>query len=227
MRISVIIPVLNEADVMGESLSQFQHAQDVDVMVVDGGSVDETCSIVKASGFGQWIEGALPGRATQMNFGASHARGEIFLFLHADTFLPDKGLDLIRNTLQDPAVVGGCFRLGFSENYWPFRSIAYFSNLRSKYLGITYGDQGIFVRRSVFEAVGGYARLKLFEDSEFCKAVSQQGSFVMLPESVCSSTRRWRKCGIVRTVFWMWMLRVLFLCSVSDETLCRWYRAVR
>lgn len=227
MHISVIVPVLNEADAIGACLAQFAGMDDVDVLVVDGGSVDQTQDVVAASPIGTWVVGAKPGRSAQMNFGASQAVGEVLLFLHADTFLPENGLSLIRQALDDAQVVGGRFRLGFSEKTWIFRLIAYFSTLRSKYLGITYGDQSIFVRHAVFDAVGGFPKLKLFEDSEFCRLVSQKGPFVMVNHPVCSSTRRWRTWGIFRTVVWMWILRVLFLCSVSDDTLHRWYRAVR
>lgn len=227
MRISVVIPVLNEAASIGQCLVQFEGADGVEVLVVDGGSTDQTQAAVTASGIGRWIASPDAGRAAQMNFGARQASGEVLLFLHADTLLPEQGLTLIRQVMADAEVVGGRFQLGLSERTPAFRLIAFFSTLRSKYLGITYGDQAIFVRRVVFEAVGGYPPLKLFEDSEFCKAVARLGRFVMLNASVCSSTRRWRQWGIWRTVFWMWALRMLLVCSVSDERLSRWYRAVR
>jgi hypothetical protein len=162
-----------------------------------------------------------------MNRGAGDASGDVLLFLHADTILPGNGLDLIREALDDPEVVGGRFQLGLSEGGWPFRLIALLSTLRSRFLGITYGDQGIFVRRSAFEQVNGYPPIRVFEDSEFCSKVSALGAFTLLDASVHSSTRRWRRWGILGTVAWMWILRILYLCSVSPARLSRLYRDVR
>lgn len=227
MLISVIIPALNEADSIQACLAQFKDQDDLEVLVVDGGSTDCTPSLVEALGVGTCLTAAESGRASQMNFGAQHATGDVLLFLHADTFLPQDGFDLIRRALVSGDVLGGCFELGLAETSLGFRLIAYMSTLRSRYLGVTYGDQGIFVRRDVFDVVGGYPLLQLFEDSEFCNLVARRGKFLMLPAQVCSATRRWRKWGVVRTVIWMWLLRVLFACGVSDKTLCRWYRAVR
>lgn len=227
MQISVIIPVLNEAASIQKCLEQFHEEDAIDVVVVDGGSTDGTPDIVASSGIGRCVLSAQKGRASQMNFGAQQTVGDVFLFLHADTFLPSNGLSLIREVMAYDGVVGGRFELGLAETGFGFRLIAILSTLRSKFLGITYGDQGIFVKRDTFQAVGGYPALELFEDSEFCNAVKSCGRFVMLPAQVCSSTRRWRKWGVVRTVIWMWLLRVLFVCGISDQTLSRWYRAVR
>ena len=224
MRISVVVPVWNEEASIGTCLAQFRDQEDVEVLVVDGGSTDATQAAVGAE---QWVPASVSGRAAQMNYGAKRASGEVLLFLHADTFVPEEGLGLIREALADPEVVGGRFRLGLSEYSFAFRLIAWASTLRSKYLGITYGDQGIFVRRSAFDAVGGYPPLKLFEDSGFCSRLAKCGRFVMLNASVRSSTRRWRRRGLLRTVLWMWVLRFLYMCSVSDARLSRWYRAVR
>ena len=225
MQISVIIPVLNEEASIGPCLAQFRDAEDVELLVVDGGSTDGTQQVVEAHCRAQWLRAPETGRAQQMNTGAERATGDVFLFLHADTFLPCEGLMQIRNSLRLPDVVGGRFQLGLSEKTIGFRLVALLSTLRSQYLGITYGDQGIYVRRETFRVVGGFPPLQLFEDSEFCARVTRVGKFVMLNARVCSSTRRWRKWGFVRTVVTMWMLRILYTCSVSDATLSRWYRS--
>ena len=224
MRISVIIPVLNEEVVIGACLAQFCGVEDVELIVVDGGSTDGTQKVVEARGGIQWMQVEKAGRAQQMNAGAERATGDVFLFLHADTFLPSDGLRLVRDSLRVPDVVGGRFRLGLSEDTIGFRLVALLSTLRSRYLGITYGDQGIYVRREIFHVVEGFPPLQLFEDSEFCSRVARVGKFVMLNARVCSSTRRWRRWGFVRTVVEMWVLRILYTFFVSDVTLRRWYR---
>lgn len=195
--------------------------------MADGGSTDGTREAVCAHDLARLIVCEDAGRASQMNQGASAASGDVLLFLHADTCLPAGGLDLIAESLDDPEVVGGRFRLGLSEGGWPFRLIASLSTLRSRFLGITYGDQGIFVRRSAFEMLNGFPPIQIFEDSEFCSALSALGRFALLDARVCSSTRRWRRWGILRTVLWMWMLRILYLCSVPHRRLSRIYRDVR
>ncbi len=227
MQISVIIPVVNEEASVGACLKQFEGADGVEVIVMDGGSSDRTQEVVEAYDFARWLPSDRPGRAFQMNRGAEAASAGVLLFLHADTTLPDGGLGMIVASLKDPEVVGGRFCLGLSEDSWAFRLIATVSTLRSRYLGVTYGDQGIYVRRSVFQQVGGFPLLQIFEDSEFCSMVARVGRFVMLNARVRSSTRRWRRWGVFRTVIWMWALRLLYACSVSDARLSRWYRDVR
>ena len=156
MQISVIIPVLNEEAVIGSCLTQFCGVEDVELIVVDGGSTDGTQQVVEARGDVQWVQAGKAGRALQMNAGAERATGDVFLFLHADTFLPPDGVMLIRDSLCVPGVVGGRFQLGLSEKTIGFRLVAFLSTLRSRYLGITYGDQGIYVRRETFDALGDF-----------------------------------------------------------------------
>jgi rSAM/selenodomain-associated transferase 2 len=224
-RISVIIPVLNEEETISDCLMPLG-TQDVEVVVVDGGSKDRTRSLVDAAGFAELIT-ADAGRALQMNAGARAAKGDVLLFLHADCKLPENWIELVGGAVSDPEVVGGRFRLGISENTLSFRLIAFFSTLRSRILGITYGDQAIFVRRYVFESVGGFPLRRIFEDSELCEVICRRGRFLLVEGAVVSSSRRWRACGIWRTVFRMWMLRVLYTFCVSDDRLSRWYRNVR
>ncbi len=227
MQISVIIPVVNEAEAIAGCLAQFRGLRNVEVIVVDGGSRDGTQDRTRAAGIARLVTSPKSGRSAQLNRGASLASGDVLLFLHADTFLPDGAVRMIRESLQDPGVAGGSFRMGLTEDTWMFRTIAFLSTMRSRYLGITYGDQGIYVRRAVFDRVAGFPEVALFEDSEFCAAVRKLGRFVLLEGSVRTSTRRWRRWGVVPTILWMWMLRILYLCSVSDKRLCRLYRDVR
>jgi rSAM/selenodomain-associated transferase 2 len=226
-RFSVIIPVLNEEEVISDCLNALQGQDLAEVIVVDGGSRDGTQCLVKDAGLAKLVTTEISGRANQMNTGAAAAESDVFLFLHADCRLPDNWTELVEKALSDPEVVGGRFRLGISENALSFRLIAFFSTLRSRVLGITYGDQAIFVCRSVFEAVGGFPLRRIFEDSEFCDVICRRGRFVMVDGDVVSSSRRWRVWGIWRTVCKMWMLRILYTLSVSDGRLSSWYRNVR
>jgi rSAM/selenodomain-associated transferase 2 len=225
--ISVIIPVLNESRTILRCLKQFHGVPDTEVVVVDGGSTDGTQDLVADTGLTALVRSDIPGRAFQMNEGARESKGEILLFLHADTELPEGGLEMISSALEDPAVAGGRFRLRLDEEGWQFQLISKASTWRSSLLGITYGDQGIFCRRSVFRKVNGFPNLQIFEDSEFCHMLEREGRFVLLTGSVCSSARRWRRSGIWATIVWMWLLRALFKLSVSDRRLRKWYHNTR
>lgn len=225
--ITVIIPALDESEVIGDCLKQFEGLAGVEVLVVDGGSQDATPRLVREANVGELLTSDLQGRSYQMNTGASHARGSILLFLHADCLLPQSWLSDVRAALSDNEVLGGRFRLGISEHTLSFRLIAFFSTLRSRLLGITYGDQAIFVRNRVFEDVGGFPPRLIFEDSELCDDLVRKGRFVLTDSVVISSSRRWRECGVLWTVLRMWFLRLLYCLSVSDERLNRLYRNVR
>lgn len=226
MKLSVIIPVLNEASELPGCLKQFGPDPDVEVIVVDGGSVDATPSCVLESGVGVWEESPEQGRGAQMNHGAALASGDVFLFLHADTRLPAGWSDAVRASISGGSV-GGRFRLRLGDPGVLFRCIGVMSTWRSKVLGITYGDQAIYVRRKAFDAVGGFPGRRIFEDSEFCTALASIGRFDLLDSSVVTSARRWRKGGVMGVIARMWLLRLLYACSVPDHRLGRLYRDVR
>lgn len=226
LQVTVIVPVLDEQETIAACLTQFSGVAGVEVLVVDGGSGDHTCERVYAIGVGRLLVSPKRSRAAQMNLGASAARSPILLFLHADTRLPERWLDDVRNSIASGAA-GGRFRLALNESTIVFRLIGALSTWRSRVLGITYGDQAIYASAQAFVTVGGFPDHPIFEDSEFSSALSGVGRFDLLDSSVETSTRRWREGGVLRTVLQMWALRFLRAISVSDAQLKRLYRDVR
>lgn len=223
-KISVIIPTLNEEAVIGLALQSIRETSEVEIIVVDGGSQDQTLEIARR--YAETLSSGL-GRGRQMNKGARHARGKILLFLHADSILPAMALSQISNTLKDPEVVGGAFRLGINTKKLLLRMVATFANWRTAITRIPYGDQGIFVRRSVFEKIGGYSDQALMEDLEFSRRLKRQGRLVLLPDRVLTSSRRWDQEGIFYTTVRNQVLVFLYFLGVSPEHLARWYRRIR
>jgi rSAM/selenodomain-associated transferase 2 len=189
---------------------------------VDGGSTDATAAI--AARFPQVRLLASPrGRARQMNAGARAARGDVLLFLHADTSLPDGALAAMEAAVGDPGVVAGRFDVRFDNPRHVFRMIAWFMNQRSRWSGISTGDQAIFVRREVFEALGGYPDMPLMEDVELCRRLKRRGRLAALRLRVTTSARKWEREGAVRTILLMWTLRLLYMAGVPPRRLHRWY----
>lgn len=189
--ISVVIPTLNEAEGVERALQSVRRqAPAHEIIVADGGSRDETTAI--AGQYAQVVQ-APRGRARQMNAGAAQARGDILLFLHADTLLPSGGLERVRSALTDPACSGGAFRLSFDHTSPLLRFYACFSHLPLPLL--CFGDRGCFFRRSAFEEAGGYPDVPIFEDLELVRQIHAWGGFVFLEKSVVSSARRFRKRG--------------------------------
>ena len=227
-RISVVIPVLNEAETIAGCLEEFVRSPDTfEVVVVDGGSSDGTPDLVRQVPGVRLVISGRQGRAVQMNQGAAASTGDALLFLHADTRLPRRAGSLILAALDDPRVVGGRFRLRVSGGRPVYYWIGLLSTCRSRCLNTTYGDQAIFVRRWVYDRVNGFPDIPLFEDSEFCRTVSRLGRFVMLEEDAVTSSRRWERCGVWRTILLMWMLEILHCLSVSPERLAGYYRNIR
>lgn len=227
MRFSIIVPVLNEEAVLDDQLAHLtvQCAQyDCEVLIVDGGSTDNTISI--AQRYGQVIHSAR-GRATQMNIGAAAARGEVLLFLHADTRLPDEAFNAIQRSLASPEVVGGAFQLCFTCNQWPYRLVACITNLRARLSTIFTGDQAYFMRASSFQAVGGYPNQPLMEDLEIIARLRKLGEVSLLPLYVTTSARRHEQLGLLRSVLFMWYMRTLYKFGVSPAQLQRMYSDVR
>jgi rSAM/selenodomain-associated transferase 2 len=192
------------------------------VILVDGGSDDATIQV--AARFPAVRLLASPrGRARQMNAGARAARGDILLFLHADTWLPEGGLGAVSAALDDTRVVGGRFDVRFDSPRPVLRMIAFFMNLRSRVSGISTGDQAIFVRREVFETMGGYPDMPLMEDIELSRRLKRRGRLAALPSRVTTSARKWEREGALRTMALMWALRFLYMVGVSPARLHRWY----
>jgi rSAM/selenodomain-associated transferase 2 len=192
------------------------------VILVDGGSDDLTTQV--AARFSDVRLLTSPrGRARQMNAGAHASRGDVLLFLHADTWLPDGALGAVTAVLEDSRVVGGRFDVRFDSPRAVFRMIAFFMNLRSRMSGISTGDQAIFVRRHVFEAMGGYPDLPLMEDVELSRRLKRRGRLAALPGRVTTSSRKWEREGALRTMVLMWVLRLLYMAGVPPARLHRWY----
>ncbi len=227
MRFSIIMPVLNEEAVLEQQLCQLARVcapYNCEVLIVDGGSTDQTVAI--AQRFGQVISSPR-GRATQMNRGAAVATGDIFIFLHADSTLPDDAFESIERACAAPGVVGGAFRLCFNCSQLAYRLVAFTTNLRSRWCGIFTGDQAYFVRAESFGAIGGFPDMALMEDLEIITRLRTIGRLVLLPDYVTTSARRHMKAGLVRSVLFMWYLRTLYKFGVSPEQLQRKYVDVR
>lgn len=225
MRVSVVIPVLNEAEGIARTLMQLRQAGVWQSIIVDGGSEDDTVSLARLH-----ADVVLPsprGRARQMNAGAHVAEGEVLLFLHADTDLPHGFLRLLTDILTDARVVGGRFDVRLDAEGWPFRMIETLMNGRSRLTKISTGDQAIFVRRAVFQKIGGYPELELMEDIEFSRRLKREGRIACLRERVTTSARRWQRDGIARTIVKMWMLRLCHFCGVSTARLRTHYADTR
>ena len=217
MRVSVVIPVLNEAAGIARTLMQLRQAGVWQSIVVDGGSDDDTVSLARL--YADVVMSSPRGRARQMNAGGHVAEGEVLLFLHADTDLPQGCLQLLTDALNDPQVVGGRFDVRLDAEGWPFRMIETLMNVRSRMTKISTGDQAIFVRHAVFQKMGGYPELELMEDVEFSRRLKREGRIACLRERVTTSARRWQRDGVARTIVKMWMLRLCHFLRVSPARL--------
>lgn len=222
--ISVVIPVMNEASIIEKSLRDLNREMIVETIVSDGGSKDATVEI--ACRYAK-IMHSFPGRGNQMNYGVKAAKGNIVLFLHADTTLPDNWRDKILSSMTDEAVVAGAFSLSIDSSRFLLRLIAAAANIRTRLTGIPYGDQGIFVKRSVFEKIGGFSNIPIMEDIDIMRRLKKVGRIVILEDKVQTSARRWDREGIVFTTIRNWLLLALYYLGVAPERLFRFYQAVR
>ncbi|XOV89916.1 MAG: TIGR04283 family arsenosugar biosynthesis glycosyltransferase [Pseudomonadota bacterium] len=231
--ISIIIPVLNEAGpgqagpqqaARGESesitdvLSRLPAS--VETIVVDGGSTDDTRELVRATGMR--LVTAQRGRANQMNAGAALASGEVLLFLHADTRLPDNFLAALAEFERSPRAWGR-FDVRLSGSHPMFRVIERMMNWRSRLTGICTGDQAIFVRRSSFVTLGGFAPIPLMEDIEISRRLLRISRPFCVHAAVTTSSRRWERRGILKTILLMWRLRLAYFLGARPEQLARRY----
>ncbi|MCU0550100.1 MAG: TIGR04283 family arsenosugar biosynthesis glycosyltransferase [Leptolyngbya sp. Prado105] len=219
MKISIVIPVLNEARHLPKILPI--QATNIEIIVVDGGSQDDTIAI--AQSFDVKVLQSDPGRAIQMNTGAAIASGEILLFLHADTRLPDGFDQMIRTALKTS--VAGAFSLKIEADLLGIRWIEWGVNLRSRYLQLPYGDQAIFLRTQTFHEIGGFPTLPIMEDFEFVRTLRHLGKIVILPKPVITAGRRWQKFGVFRTTIVNQIVIFAYLIGLSPERIYPWYRS--
>lgn len=223
--LTVIIPALNEEKNLARLLPHLQAVcPQAEVIVADGGSRDDTQGVVSRFPRVRLVPSER-GRAKQMNAGARAARGDVLLFLHADTLLPPGTQAAVREALAPPEVVCGRFDVRFDNPRPIFRTIAAMMNLRSRLGGIFTGDQAIFVSRQIFEAGGGYPDIPLMEDVELSRRLKRQGRRACLRLQAQTSTRKWDRGGILRTIVLMWMLRLLYFVGVKPDRLHGWYYA--
>jgi rSAM/selenodomain-associated transferase 2 len=225
MKLSVIIPTLNEVRVIQKTLQQVLLTGADEVVVVDGGSQDATREMAKH--LGCRIIQSPRGRALQMNAGAKAAQGDVLLFLHADTLPPVVAKEIIQEALSDPQIVGGRFDIRIDRPGWLYRLVASLINLRSRLTRIATGDQAIFVRRNVFERIGGFSEIPIMEDVEFSRRLKRAGGIACLHARVTTSARRWANHGPLKTILLMWKLRFLYYVGVSPDSLKRYYVDVR
>ncbi|TKB64882.1 MAG: glycosyltransferase [Nitrospira sp.] len=235
MSISVIIPTLNEARTITATLVHTASLGFDEIIIVDGGSTDETLALVEsyrlstqcsALGSIHWIT-ASPGRARQMNEGVKASGGKTLLFLHADTLLPNNARAIIDTTMADQRMVGGRFDVRFNHPSMLGAVISRTMNWRSRLSGLATGDQALFVRRRVFERMGGFSDIPLMEDIEFSRRLKHMGAIAPLTATVTTSFRRWEQHGPLRTILLMWALRFLYWVGVAPHTLSRWYGLAR
>ena len=222
--ISVIIPTLNEENTLQATIDSAR-AEAVEVIVSDGGSTDATLDIAEKQA--DLTLSPASGRGEQMNVGAAAARGDILLFLHADTLLPKGWEEEVYKLLSDDGVACGAFRFALPEKSAASGLISAMVNLRSKWLKLPYGDQALFMRRERFEEAGGFRTLPIMEDVDLVRRLGKKGHVLIADKAVLTSSRRWRSEGWLWTTVRNQALLWLYLLGVPPERLFRFYRMVR
>jgi rSAM/selenodomain-associated transferase 2 len=222
-RLSIIMPVLDEAERVAAALAAlapYRH-NGAEVIVVDGGSRDGTAEIARPHA--DAVVTAPRGRATQMNAGAAVAQGDVLLFLHADTRLPDGADQLIHDGLARSGRAWGRFDIAIAGSGALLTAVAFTMNVRSRLTGIATGDQAMFVTRDAFDRIGGFADIALMEDIDLSRRLKRVSRPLCLRARVTTSGRRWEQHGVLRTILLMWRLRLAYFLGAEPASLARRY----
>ena len=223
---SIIVPAFHEGERINdliESLNQSDSDKNIEIIVVDGSQERDTLRVIHSN---QVIKiSSEKGRAIQMNAGAFIAKGEILIFLHADTELPIQALGKIRSLMERTDYVGGAFDLGIKSDKFIYKAIGTLSSLRSRLSRIPFGDQAIFIRKEYFDRMGGYKEIPLMEDVELMTRIKKSGRKIRIfYDRVRTSPRRWEKEGVIYCTVRDWTLRILYLFGVSPDRLVKYYK---
>ncbi|MBW4676243.1 MAG: TIGR04283 family arsenosugar biosynthesis glycosyltransferase [Desmonostoc geniculatum HA4340-LM1] len=221
-KISIIIPTFNEEKNIKEAIATTQISTNIEVIVVDGGSSDDTAAI--AQSLGVKVISSSPGRAIQMNTGAVAASGDILLFLHADTHLPAGFDEIICTALQQPGTVAGAFNLRIDSSLLSLRWVELGVKWRSHFCQMPYGDQAIFLTKAVFQQIGGFPELPIMEDFELVRRLKAIGRITIISAPVVTSARRWLQKGVLKTTLLNQIVIIAYLLGVSPERIRGWYR---
>ena len=225
MKVSIIVPTLNEELVLENTLTHIQQLSPHELIVSDGGSNDYTYRI--ADRFSHRVITGSAGRALQMNAGANEATGDLLLFLHADSRIEPESYRKMLEYMKNPKWIGGAFTLCIESGKWSLKLIALLANIRSKYFGVAYGDQGFFVRKEVFKDMNGFSPIPICEDLDFYYRLRKKGSVILLKEKAHTSPRRWTNEGIFFTTVRNFIIAVLFGLGFPPHILTKWYLAIR
>jgi hypothetical protein len=221
-KISIIVPTLNESENIATTLFSLRDATNIEIIIVDGGSSDNTVEIANSIGVSKILTKA--GRARQQNAGAAAATGEILIFLHADTYLPKGFENEVRKSLDRQNVVAGAFKFNLDGDGFGLRIVERLANFRSKRMQKPYGDQAIFLKKTLFQKLGGFPDLPLMEDYEFVRCLKKIGKIETLSSKATTSNRRWKKRGLVKTTLLNQAIITGYHLGISPARLARWYR---
>ena len=220
--ISIIIPALNEEENIAACLACCGTSPGTEMIVADGGSRDRTVEIARS--LGARVIVSSPGRSRQMNLGAREASANLLLFLHADTRLPAGFADSVSEVLSRPGTVAGAFRFRLDARSPSLSFIQRVANWRSRRFQLPYGDQAIFLKKVIFEEMGGYPEMPIMEDYEFIRRLKRKGRIYTAPLPAVTSARRWMEVGVWKTTLLNWAIVIAYSLGVSPATLARWYR---
>ncbi len=221
--ISVIIPATNEEKSLPKTLKHLKRGKNIETILADGNSSDSTVNIAKR--YGAKVISDSCSRAERMNKAAATANGEILLFVHADTILPQEYDKHIRRILSDERTPAGAFELRINHKKIGLLLIEHLANWRSRRLKLPYGDQGIFVRADVFRKIGGYRKMPIMEDFDLIRKLKKQGKIAIIPAPATTSSRRWNRLGIAKTTFINQIIIAGYYSGISPKKLASWYRS--